>query len=105
MECIWSCGVEIFHQRGGLVEVSPYTIPVYNVDSTPNEAGSITEVVNLILCHKNHLEQTMFAITSLGKQKLLLGHSWLQNHNPKINWAKGEVKMYRCPPLLLLQML
>ena len=31
-------------------------IPVYNIDGTLNEASSITEVVNLILHHKNHLE-------------------------------------------------
>jgi len=73
-------------------------IPVYNVDGTPNEAGSITEVVNLILHYKNHSERTTFAVTSLGKQKLLLGHSWLRKHNPEIDWAKGEVKMSRCPP-------
>ena len=73
-------------------------IPVYNVDGTPNEAGSITEVVNLILRYKNHSEWTTFAVTCLGKQKLLLRHSWLQKHNLEIDWAKGEVKMSRCPP-------
>jgi len=31
-------------------------IPVYNVDGTLNEAGSITEVVDLILRYRNHLE-------------------------------------------------
>ena len=31
-------------------------ILVYNVDGSPNEAGSITEVVSLIFCHKKHLE-------------------------------------------------
>ena len=77
-------------------------IPVYNVDGTPNEAGSISEVVHLILHYKNHLEQTMFAVTCLGKQKLLLGHSWLWNHNPEIDWNKGEVKMTRCPPCCCL---
>ena len=71
---------------------------MYNVDGTPNEAGSISEVVHLILHHKNHSEQTTFAVTCLSKQKLLLGHSWLWNHNPKIDWNKGEVKMSRCPP-------
>ena len=73
-------------------------IPVYNVDGTPNEAGSITEVVSLILHHKNHSEQTTFCITNLGKQKLILGHSWLRQHNLEINWAQGEIKMSRCPP-------
>ena len=74
------------------------SILVYNVDGTPNEASSISEVVHLILRHKNHSEQTTFAITCLWKQKLLLGHSWLRNHNPEIDWVKGEVKMSRCPP-------
>jgi len=73
-------------------------IPVYNVDGTLNEAGSITEVVDLILRYWNHLEQTLFAVTGLGKQKLILGHSWLWKHNPEINWVTGEVKMSRCPP-------
>lgn len=73
-------------------------IPVYNIDGTPNEAGSITEVVSLILRYNNHSERTTFCVTSLGKQKLILGHSWLRKHNPEIDWAKGEVKMSRCPP-------
>ena len=71
---------------------------MYNIDGTPKEAGSIAEVVHLILHHKNHSELTVFAVTGLRKQKLLLRHSWLWNHNPEINWVKGEVKMSRCPP-------
>src|SRR5271156_462067 len=73
-------------------------IPVYNVDGTPNEAGFVTKVVDLILRYKNHSERTLFAVSSLGKQKLILGHSWLRKHNPEINWTTGEVKMSRCPP-------
>jgi len=71
---------------------------VYNVDGTLNKAGSITEVVDLILRYQNHLERTLFAVTGLGKQKLILGHSWLWKHNPEIDWVTGEVKMSRCPP-------
>jgi len=73
-------------------------IPVYNVDRTLNEAGSTTEVVDLILRYQNHLEWTLFAVTGLGKQKLILVHSWLRKHNPEIDWVTGEVKMSRCPP-------
>jgi hypothetical protein len=75
-----------------------HPIPVYNIDGTLNEAGSIIEVVNLILCYKNHLEKTTFAVCGLGKQKLILGHAWLWKHNPEINWVTQEVKMSRCPP-------
>ena len=73
-------------------------IPVYNVDGTLNNDGSISEVVSLILCYNNHLEKTTFAVTSLGDQKLLLGHSWLWKHNLEIDWITGKVKMTRCPP-------
>ena len=71
-------------------------IPVRNVDGTPNEAGAITEVVNLILRYENHSECTLFAVTGLGNQDLILGHAWLKKHNPEINWVTGEVKMSRC---------
>jgi hypothetical protein len=71
-------------------------IPVFNVDGTPNEARSITEVVDLILRYKNHLERSLFAVTGLGRQNLILGLPWLQKHNPEIDWVTGEVKMSRC---------
>jgi len=71
-------------------------VPVFNVDGTPNEAGSITEVVDLVLRYQNHAERTLFAVTGIGKQHLILGHSWLRKHNPEIDWISGEVKMSRC---------
>jgi hypothetical protein len=73
-------------------------VPVYNVDGSLNESGSITEVVDLILRYKNHSERALFAVTGLGKQTLILGLPWLQLHNPEIDWAAGTVKMNRCPP-------
>ena len=72
-------------------------IPVCNVDSTLNKASSVTEVVELVLKYRNHSERAFFAVTGLGSQKVIMGHSWLQKHNPDINWATGEVKMSRCP--------
>ena len=41
-------------------------IPVYNMDGSPNEAGSITEAISLLLHYKNHSEQTTFCVTNLG---------------------------------------
>ena len=68
-------------------------IPVNNVDGTANEAGPITEVVDLLLRYKDHSERTLFAVTKLGGQQMLLGLPWLKAHNPEVNWATGEVKM------------
>ena len=70
-----------------------HAIPVFNVDGSPNEAGSITEIVDAILCYKGHTECTSFAVTSLGKQDIILRFTWLQEHNPEINWQTQEVAM------------
>ena len=71
-------------------------IPVRNVDGTPNEAGSIMDVVELNLRYRNHAERVFFAVTNLGKQNVIMGHTWLQKHNPDINWVTGDVKMSCC---------
>lgn len=72
-------------------------IPVYNVDGSANEAGQISEVVDILLRYKNHSERSLLAVTGLGRQKLLLGYTWLKEHNPEIDWQTGEVKMSHCP--------
>jgi len=72
-------------------------IPVFNVDGSPNEAGQISEVVDVVLRYKTHSERMLLAISGLGKQNLILGYNWLKDHNPKIDWKKGEVEMTRCP--------
>ncbi|KNZ77487.1 hypothetical protein J132_05406 [Termitomyces sp. J132] len=50
-----------------------HLIPIYNVDGMLNEAGSICSMVDLVLHYKDHSEQAAFAITSLGKQDMILG--------------------------------
>src|SRR3979490_3149819 len=75
----------------------PRAILVYNIDGTPNEAGSIKEEVDLICTYGNHTECATFSITSLGHLAIILGHTWLTEHNPEVNWHSGEVSMTRCP--------
>jgi len=72
-------------------------IPVFNIDGSPNEAGQISEIVNVVLWYKTHSERMLLAVSRLGKQSLILGYDWLKDHNPKIDWEKGEVKMTCCP--------
>jgi transposase InsO family protein len=72
-------------------------IPVYNVDGTLNEGGAITEVVDLILRYEGHTERATFAVTNLGRQDVILGFTWLEEHNPEIDWKTRKVVMSRCP--------
>ena len=75
----------------------PRSIPVYNIDGTLNEHGSVKECVDLIVRYGDHTERARFYVTQLGGDALVVGHPWLVQHNPEINWATGEVKMTRCP--------
>jgi len=29
-------------------------------------------------------------------KRALIGYNWLKDHNPKVDWEKGEVEMTRC---------
>jgi len=60
-------------------------IPVFNVDSSPNEAGQISEVIDVVLYYKTHSKRMLLAISRLGKESLILGYDWLKDHNPKID--------------------
>jgi hypothetical protein len=72
-------------------------IPVYNIDGTLNEAGAISGIVDIVLWYKRHTERAQFAVTGLGKQDLILGYTWLREHNPEVDWQTNVVKMSRCP--------
>jgi len=53
--------------------------------------------VDIVLCYKTHSERILLAVSGLEKQSLILGYDWLKDHNPKIDWEKGEVEIIRCP--------
>ncbi|KAG6327082.1 hypothetical protein ID866_12007, partial [Astraeus odoratus] len=62
----------------------PKKVPVLNVDGTTNCAG---EVSHGLWCYA----------TNLGKTPMILGHTWLQTHNPEIDWVTGKVTLSWCP--------
>ncbi|SJL16146.1 uncharacterized protein ARMOST_19665 [Armillaria ostoyae] len=71
-------------------------IVVYNADGTRNQAGDITEYVEMRMTIGEHIERIDFAVTDLGPKDLYLGHDWLKRHNPVINWETGTVIFGRC---------
>jgi len=70
---------------------------VYNVDGTLNQGGSITHEVTLMMTHKGHKEKVVFEVCDLGKSTVIIGYTWLQKHNPMIDWKTGDIKFTRCP--------
>jgi hypothetical protein len=93
------CFIDIEWANLNNIPTRPLTkpIPVYNINGTTNNTGTIRDIADIILHYENLSKCTQLAITCLGKQSLILGYNWLHNHNPEINWQTKDVKMSRCP--------
>ena len=72
-------------------------VRVYNVDGTRNESGSIREIAELRMQYRDHSEKAIFSVIGLGRDPVIIGHTWLVEHNPEIDWITGKVEMTRCP--------
>src|SRR5260370_17405964 len=44
------------------------------------------------------MEKACLAVTNLGQQTIIIGHSCLHHDNPEVDWAHQSVTMSRCPP-------
>jgi len=52
----------------------------------------------MIMTYDRHSERILLAVTCLGKQSMILRFTWLDKHNPEINFRARSVKMTRCLP-------
>jgi len=43
-----------------------------------------------------HKEQLETVVTDLNRMDMFLGHNWLVEHNPEVNWKNGTIKFMRC---------
>ena len=77
-------------------------IRVFNVDSSRNSAGDVTHTTTVLMEYLGHCEELTTEVTNLGKNSLILGYTWLQKHNPSIDWQTGMIKFTHCPRLCLL---
>jgi len=74
-------------------------IPLLNIDGTTNTAGRITHYVHLELYLPmigGHKSRTMFAVTEIDDQDLIIRINWLIQHNPHINWKEGTITFKCC---------
>ena len=88
---------DFVHSKEINTQILSHNILVFNVDGSPNEAGQISKVIDILLCYKTHSERMLLAVSRLGKQSLILGYNWLKDHNPKVDWEKRGVEMTCCP--------
>ena len=90
-------------KRMGL-PLTPLNTPirVFNVDGSRNSAGDVTHTTTIQMEYLGHRKELTAEVTNLGKNSLILGYTWLQKHNPTIDWQTGVIKFTRCPRSCLM---
>jgi hypothetical protein len=68
------------------------SIKVYNVDGTENRKGELTHYCRLRILFDGKEDLQDFYITTLGKDRLILGFPFLQKFNPTVDWKRGRFK-------------
>src|SRR5258707_2085826 len=76
----------------------PQPVLVRNIDSSPNENGSVMEEVHVTLRFGRHSERVHLAVANLRQQTVIIGHSWLTLHNPEVHCVSQNVSMMQCRP-------
>jgi deoxyuridine 5'-triphosphate nucleotidohydrolase len=81
------------------IEARPLEFPlhVYNADGSPNSNGKITHEVELRFEIQGHTTKGWFHVVDLGNKRMIIGMSWLREHNPIIDWETGQLEFQRCP--------
>ena len=73
-----------------------YAIPVFNVNGIKNSTSNITHCADITISYQGHYEKVTAKVMDLGKNQMILGFTWLQKHNPEIDWEHGMVKVTWC---------
>ena len=67
------------------------TIPVHNVDGSINKNGNIDSYVWLKVRLGKQEKNMKFYLTSIGKERFILGYPFLETFNPEIDWKNSNI--------------
>src|SRR6266851_8607505 len=78
----------------------PYKRRLFNVDGTPNRAGTLKYYVDMSTRTRGKRTHLWYFITDLGENQVILGYLWFASAQPKIDWAKGWIDYMQLPIIL-----
>ena len=88
----------------------PQARPIAALDGRPLGVGLVSEMTDFIsMSVDSHSEKMRFSLVDSPTYPIVLGHSWLVRHQPRIRWGEGEQPIIqwgtecygRCCPALL----
>ncbi len=69
-----------------LPQISLSTVPITLVTS-----GNHSETITFLVTSGNHSETITFLVTHSPLAPVVLGHTWLTQHNPRVDWGRNTV--------------
>ena len=96
-----SCFIDIIFTRTSRILVvhkkTPISVDV--IDVRPLSSGAITEAtLPLILNVGSHLEEISFHLITSPRHPVILGLSWLEAHNPLVDWRDRSIQFPSLDP-------
>ena len=70
-------------------------VPIFTIDDRPLASGLLTHDVITQINIRDHTEITQLGIVNM-PYPVLLGLDWLKQHNPSVNWARGQLSLSCC---------
>ncbi|VDC04626.1 unnamed protein product [Peniophora sp. CBMAI 1063] len=61
------------------------------IDNSPIKSGLVTHEVSLQMSIGEHSERITCDVADIGDDNIILGISWLRQHNPHIDWARSSI--------------
>jgi hypothetical protein len=90
-----------FIRRMGLgTRPLPKPKTIYNIDDSTNQAGLLTDYVDLEVQSGGTRKQMRFLVTNIGREDVLLGYPWLAMFEPKFSWRHGTIDEQILPIIL-----
>jgi hypothetical protein len=59
---------------------------LYNVDDTTNQAGQVTDYVDLNVRTNDIHKEMRFLVSDIGREDAILGYPWLATFEPHFSW-------------------
>lgn len=68
-----------------------------NADGTKNKGGIVTHYLNALIEIGSHKSTSKLIVADIGDNDVILGFTFLREHNPSIDWRNGDWLFDRCP--------
>lgn len=96
--CTYTCiDKKVVKEKRIPMEKMATPMTAWNADGTLSGNKLITEFVKINMEIEGYKEDLEAVVTLLQSADLFLGHNWLVNHNPEIDWYSGKICFNQCP--------